>query len=435
MILDERFDLPADLYAELEAYKHRLEQLSFGERVRHEESQLPRRAQLTGQPFWKRIISYLISLSRLTWTRRQTGVLEDELSNLRQAVTRVVDEEISALARGMGELIAAGQQAQAAHLETLTQVRADLGASLSLARAETAEALRKLADEHTRDLETRNSLLKTQIEALRERIQFERLTRQRAFSDFDRRLALRDHRAPSAPAAEAGTAPPDTNLQSLLESFYFLLEDRYRGTREEIKQRLLVYRNDLLAARERVGRSGPVIDIGCGRGELVELLAEEGFQGLGVDTNPIQLETARRYGCAVVQADAFDYLRQQPTGSVLAVTGVHIVEHIPFPDLVRLMQEIARVLTPGGLAIFETPNPRNLIVGATTFHFDPTHIRPLPAEVLAILLETVGFAHIETRPLHPSDTLEPMVRERNLDRHVASLLFGPQDYAAVATMG
>jgi O-antigen chain-terminating methyltransferase len=233
-----------------------------------------------------------------------------------------------------------------------------------------------------------------------------------------------------APAA----AEPPTSVQSLLESFYFLLEERYRGTREEIKQRLFVYRNDFCAARERTGVSGPVIDIGCGRGELLEMLGEDGFQAIGVDLNDTQLEAARRHGAAVVQGDGFDYLRSLKANSVLAVTGIHIVEHIPFPDLVRLMQEVARVLKPGGVAVFETPNPRNLIVGATTFHFDPTHIRPLPPEVLQILLETVGFAHVETRPLHPSDTLEYMVRQHNLDRHVASLLFGPQDYAAIATM-
>jgi O-antigen chain-terminating methyltransferase len=220
----------------------------------------------------------------------------------------------------------------------------------------------------------------------------------------------------------------------LLESFYVLLEERYRGDRQEIKQRLLVYRNDLRAARERTALIGPVIDIGCGRGELLELLAEDGFQVIGVDSNDIQLEVARRHGGAVVQGDAIDYLRTLEADSVVAVTGIHIVEHIPFPDLIRLMLEVARVLRPGGVALFETPNPRNLIVGATTFHFDPTHIRPLPPEVLEILLETVGFAHVETRPLHPSDTLEYMVKERGLDRHVATLLYGPQDYAAVATM-
>ena len=85
--------------------------------------------------------------------------------------------------------------------------------------------------------------------------------------------------------------------------------------------------------------------------------------------------------------------------------------------------------------IFETPNPRNLIVGAHTFNFDPTHIRPLPPEVLEILLETVGLSDIEIRPLHPSDTLDSMVNARRLDPHIATLLFGPQDYAILGVRG
>jgi len=98
------------------------------------------------------------------------------------------------------------------------------------------------------------------------------------------------------------------------------------------------------------------------------------------------------------------------------------------------MQEVARVLMKGGVAVFETPNPRNLIVGATTFHLDPTHVRPLPPEVLQILLETVGFGEVEQRPLHPSETLDYMVKHHNLDLHIATLLFGPQDYAAIGVM-
>jgi SAM-dependent methyltransferase len=404
--VDERFDLLENPQADLVAFRRRLEQTGLGEKIIREESALPRRGQLTGQPFWKRFVSYLISLSRLTWTRRQVAILEDDAANLRTAVVSVVAQELEAL-------IAAVQQ-----LETSAN-----------------ERLERLAIDGARNLERENAALKDQIDELRHLLQFERLTRQKAFTDFDRRPTLKGPKPLDvASAGESLSVQPPTSVQSLLESFYFLLEDRYRGSREEITQRLLVYRNDFRAARDRTGASGPIVDIGCGRGELLDLLGEDGFQAIGVDLNDIQLEAARQHGGAVVQADAFDYLHSLDANSVLAVTGIHIVEHIPFPELVRLMQEVARVLKKGGVAVFETPNPRNLIVGATTFHFDPTHIRPLPPEVLQILLETVGFAHVATRPLHPSETLEYMVRNHGLDRHVATLLFGPQDYAVIATM-
>ena len=407
--MDERFDFPEIRPAEFVALRERLARESFAERVGHQESLIPRRAQLTGQPIGKRIISYLISVSRLTWTRRQTGVLEDEIGALRQALVGVTGEDLSALAGKLAEVAGHGEQ-----------------------EARQREALDRRRIDGERALERKIAALEDELAEVRRRLQFERLTRQRAFGDFDRRLAQGVIRG----AAESAPAAPETpaGVQSLLESFYHLLEDRHRGTREEIKQRLLVYRNDWRAARDRVGADGPVIDIGCGRGELVELLVEDGLRAIGIDSSEVQLEAARQHGCPVVRADALDYLRGLKSGSVLAVSAIHVVEHIPFPALAQLLLEVARVLAPGGLALLETPNPRNLIVGATTFHFDPTHIRPLPPEVLQILLETVGFSEVETRPLHPSPTLEHMVRNHGLDRHLANLLFGPQDYAALGVM-
>ncbi len=109
-----------------------------------------------------------------------------------------------------------------------------------------------------------------------------------------------------------------------------------------------------------------------------------------------------------------------------------MAEHLPFGELARLVGEIVRVLRKGGVVILETPNPRNLIVGATTFHLDPTHVRPLPPEVLEVLLDTAGLSRIEVRPLHASDTLAYMVEHEGFDRNVANLLYGPQDYAVIA---
>jgi len=413
--VSDHFDFAEDRRGALLNLRRRFERPPFAERVRHEEAQLPHRAQLTGQPLWKRFISYLISLQRLTWTRRQAAILEDEVKALRRAIVLVSESELTAATDG---------------IVILQEALIDLGQRVTDLAAQTAAELQGSAAAATERLAAADRAL----EDVRHRLQFERLTRQKAFTEFDRRLALRGV-PPASPSAPAEPPAPSTGVQSLLESFYHLLEERYRGTREEIKQRLEVYRNDWRAAADRAGAAGGVaIDIGCGRGELLELFAEDGLSATGVDLSDVQLEAARRRGCRVVRADALDYLRGLESGSVLAVSAIHVVEHIPFPALVELMQEVARVLKKGGVVILETPNPRNLIVGATTFHFDPTHIRPLPPEVTQVLLETVGFAEVEVRPLHPSDTLDYMVREHGMDRHLATLLFGPQDYAAVGVM-
>ena len=413
--MGERFELIEDLRAELLDYKQRLEQVRLGDKIRSEQRPSAHRERRPRQNLLKKIGSFFFALSRLPQTRRRVLALEDDVVHLRDAVITVVEAEFASLSRGTRDLIVLMEKLSAAIAtkQDLEQAQIDIARDMS-------QQLQKVGG---------------QIDNAKHLLQMERLTRQKAFTDFDRRLTLKGAQASDAPAQALKTdAEPSTSVQSLLESFYFLLEDRYRGTREEIKQRLFIYRNDIRAARDRVGVDAPIVDIGCGRGELLELLAEDGFKAIGVDTNDTQLDAARRHGGAVVHGDAFEYLRSLEANSVLAVTGVHIVEHIPFPDLVRLMQEIVRVLKKGGVAIFETPNPRNLIVGATNFHFDPTHIRPLPPEVLQVLLETVGFPHVEIRPLHPSGTLEYMVREHNLDRHIATLLFGPQDYAAIGVM-
>lgn len=413
--VDDHFDLPEDVRADLLAFKQRIQQLDFEQSIRSEEQAAPRRPAIVQQSLWGKFNSLLISLSRLTSTRRRVDALEDDVVNLRRAVTSVVESELMKLC-GAVELHAVSSARNLQH--------------------ESGQLNRRMVQLEDRATKVERAFEDRATE-VEHALRFERLTRQKAFTDFDRRLTLRV----TQPGSEACSAPETTTSElptsvlSLLESFYFLLEERYRGTRDEIKQRLFVYRNDFAAARERTGAAGPIVDLGCGRGELLEVLREEGFQAIGVNSNDIQLKSARRHGVAVVLGDALDYLRTLEDNSVLAVTGIHIVEHIPFPDLVRVMQQVTRVLKNRGVAIFETPNPRNLIVGATTFHFDPTHIRPLPPEVLQILLETVGFEQVETRQLHPSDTLDYMVKHHNLDRHLATLLYGPQDYAAIGIMG
>jgi SAM-dependent methyltransferase len=412
--LGNHFNKTDDFNAELQALKAKLEQLDFRAVVEHQGTGVRRRQVDVKQSFLGKLGSLSNTLTQLTRTRRRVEALEDNVAALKDAVISATESELDKIAHAARALV---EQTMAYQQRWQ---RWEIG----------EREIAKLQSEIAR--------LQERLNELDRLLRFERLTRQKAFTDFDRRLT-RGARAGALP--EAGTTQQDedgvatTSTRSLLESFYYLLEERYRGTREEIKQRLGVYRNDLRAARDRVGESGLVVDIGCGRGEFLELLREEGFQPVGVDSNDVQLDAARQHGVPVIHADALAYLKSLVDNSVLAVSGIHVVEHIPFVDLIRLIQEVVRILRPGGLVIFETPNPRNLIVGAHTFNFDPTHIRPLPPEVLEILLETVGLSDIEIRPLHPSDTLDSMVNARRLDPHIATLLFGPQDYAILGVRG
>jgi len=176
-----------------------------------------------------------------------------------------------------------------------------------------------------------------------------------------------------------------------LSALYSAFEDRFRGDREEIKARSRVFLRYLGDARERT-QSRVVLDIACGRGELVELLGEQGFESKGVDHNHLMVQECRDRGLDAVETDAISYLRGLEDNSLAAVTCLHFIEHIDVGTLVVLLDETLRVLKRGGVAIFETPNARNLLVASMDFHRDPTHVALVFPDTLEMLGESRGFS-------------------------------------------
>jgi len=207
------------------------------------------------------------------------------------------------------------------------------------------------------------------------------------------------------------------------DELYVALEDRFRGSREDIKKRFETY----LPYVETV-RDGLLIDLGSGRGEWLELLREAGITARGVEQNRISIEKGRERGLEIVDGDALAHLRTLPDASVAAVTGFHIIEHVPIDALVRLLDEVMRVLRAGGLVIFETPNPENVLVGSNFFYLDPTHHHPLPSELMEFLLESRGFKRVEVLNLHPWDAGR-VAGEGELAERFNGFFFGPMDYA------
>lgn len=214
-----------------------------------------------------------------------------------------------------------------------------------------------------------------------------------------------------------------------MDAFYVSFEDQFRGSRTQIKERLKVY----LPLIERAGigtATMPLLDVGCGRGEWLELLKDEGLRASGVDFNRVLVAQCRERGLQVIEADVLDYLRDVADESLGAVTGFHIVEHLPIEILIRLLDETMRVTKPGGAVIFETPNPQNVLVGSCNFYFDPTHRNPLPSPIMRFLIESRGFSRVRVINLNPSDA-ERVEGDTDLVKRFNEYFYGPMDYAVI----
>jgi len=222
-----------------------------------------------------------------------------------------------------------------------------------------------------------------------------------------------------------------------LDPFYAAFEDRFRGSRSVIRARLEPYL--LLLQEAGAGTAeAPVVDVGCGRGEWLELLRERGLTGWGIDVNRVFIDMCRSRGLDVIEGDGIENLQAVPEKSVGAITSMHVVEHLPFESVIALLDEGRRVLRPGGLLILETPNPENLSVGHHLFYLDPTHRNPLPPEALRWIVESRGFEGVRierltaAREWNTPPLLRPDIPGAESMNVVLASMHAAPDYAIVA---
>lgn len=216
----------------------------------------------------------------------------------------------------------------------------------------------------------------------------------------------------------------------MIGTFYREFEDRHRGSRELIKTRLKAYL-PFLEPLKSLYPDLPALDIGCGRGEWLELLLELGAHPQGVDLDDGMLQACTKRGLPARKSDALEALREIPDASLALVSGFHIAEHLPFDLLLQVTIEAFRVLRPGGLLILETPNAENLAVGSHYFYMDPTHERPIPHLLLSFVTENGGFVRSKLLRLQEPEQLREAIHVRLID-----VISGTSpDYAVVAQKG
>ena len=375
--------------------------------------------------------------ARISECRHEVSRLDETLSQQLSALSRYVETQGETLTEKQQAL--ERQQAEFARLASaqFSEIDRRYDALDAFTKLRTGELLAQLATDKQDVLAQLEKSSTEQQSALTQSISEQRAAIAKAEDDLRAEIArfslqLQHARselsiqANSINALSLGTRQISSDVSSdthQLDALYAALEDRFRGRRDEIKERFKVY---LPYVKERA----PVVDLGCGRGEWLEILSEAGIEASGVDTNLIQLEQCRARGLNVSDEDFLTHLQRMDDASLGAVTGFHVVEHVPLKTLITLLNETLRVLRPGGVAIFETPNPENVLVGSNYFYMDPTHRHPLPSELLEFLLESRGFAELEILNLHPWESAR-VAGDSEVTERFNTYFYGPMDYAIV----
>jgi SAM-dependent methyltransferase len=274
-----------------------------------------------------------------------------------------------------------------------------------------------------------NSSLLKLVDALSERADTTAASSERV-QQLLRELEERLTRVERRGGSETAAAPPATVAAQPAAAAlpdYFAFESRMRGSVDAIRERQRRYVEDFRDA-------APVLDIGCGRGELLQLLREAGVDARGIDADADMVAYARGEGLDVEQADLVEYLERLEDRSLGGIFMGQVVEHLPPGVLVRALELAAQKLGPGGVLVAETINPLSPL--ALRHYFaDLTHAQPLVPETLQLLARQSGFAETEVRYLNePAERLtepdDPVIAANV--RRLNELLFAPLDYALVA---
>ncbi len=203
---------------------------------------------------------------------------------------------------------------------------------------------------------------------------------------------------------------------------YSRFAERFRGADEQIRGNMDFYR-PFFAGLDSV------LDIGCGRGEFLEVMREAGVSARGIDLSPESVAQCHEKGLTAEVADLFTYLAAQSDGEFDGILSSQVVEHLPPDRLPEMIRLCGAKLRRGGVLAIETPNPECLAIFATYFYLDPTHTRPMPHQYLQFCMEEAGFTSIEVHKLAPA--IDTMPELASLPTDFRERFFGGLDYAII----
>jgi SAM-dependent methyltransferase len=248
---------------------------------------------------------------------------------------------------------------------------------------------------------------------------------------------------PAPASAPSSSGPAAAMAAPTVDSYKYVgFEDRFRGAPEEIRRRLTDYVPDFSGASD-------VLDVGCGRGEFLDLLREAGVKARGLDLNHEMVEVCRARGLEAAEGDALGYLRAQPDASLGGLFAAQVVEHLDPSYLMRTLDAAYHALRPGSRIILETINPACWFAFFESYIRDLTHVRPIHPDTLKYLLTASGFQRVEIRfraPYPEREKLQPVALDADASpaaqaaadtlnanaERINRLLFTHLDYAAVA---
>lgn len=244
---------------------------------------------------------------------------------------------------------------------------------------------------------------------------------------------LKKNGAPTAAPLPVSKEESKTEISVPSDNYYsidyFDFENHFRGSREQIKER----QSEYLSYFEKCKN---VIDIGCGRGEFLELMLEHDIPAVGVDIYEPFVEYCREKGFDAVLMDGTDYLRK--CAGCDGIFAGQVIEHLSIQQIIALIDTAFEKLSDGGVLILETPNPCSLSIYVNAFYLDPSHIKPVHPETMRYLLKNAGFRNIDvvyTQSSMPGITIPKLKGEDEFNlsmETVQNMLFASQDYAIIA---